>query len=199
MNWNNTEYVASYGLPEQLPEITLPEIAFSGHSNVGKSTLINKLCGRKNLARVSSEPGKTRCINYFNVDGSFFICDLPGYGYAKVSKQERERWANLMEFYLNSEREYPDLVVQLIDMRHEPTKEDISMVNFLLDTETPFIIALTKADKLRPLAREKRLLEFAKEIPEYENINIIPFSSVTGEGVERIHEIILDALDTIDE
>lgn len=191
MDFNKAEFNASYGAFGQLPLCSCPEVSFSGRSNVGKSTLINKLLNRKSLARVSAVPGKTATINFYSVDG-IFLTDLPGYGYAKVSKSEKHRWSELIEGYLNSDRDIA-LVVQLIDMRHPPTADDIMMVNFLIDNEMPFIIVLTKADKLSARQRAERMEGFAAELPCFEDINVIPFSSQTGEGVEKLREIIQDA------
>lgn len=188
MNYNNAEFTASYGTFKQIPACTKREIVFSGRSNVGKSTLINKIFNRKNLARVSSVPGKTTTINFFTLENIDFA-DLPGYGYAKRSKVEMERWAGLIEGYLHSDRDIR-LVIQLIDMRHAPSKDDIHMINFLIDNELPFIIVLTKADKLKKMARLERMEAFKTEIPYYDEITIIPFSSETREGVEDIRNII---------
>lgn len=192
MQWNKAEFIASYGLKSQIPESDIPEVVFSGRSNVGKSTLINKLCGRKKLARVSSVPGKTATINFYKVEERFFIADLPGYGYAKVAKSEKVRWSELIEGYLNTGREAISLVVQLIDMRHAPSEKDIQMVNFLIDSEIPFIIVFTKSDKLGKMAREERMEAFKSEIPCFEDIHTVAFSSVTGEGVDELREILLD-------
>lgn len=188
MNYNNAKFLKSYGTFSQLPPCDKREIAFSGRSNVGKSTLINKIFNRKNLARVSSVPGKTATINFFELENIHFV-DLPGYGYAKVAKSEKERWAGLIEGYLNSDRDIR-LIIQLIDMRHPPSKDDLHMINFLVDNELPFIIVLTKADKLKKMARLERLEAFKTEIPYYEHITIIPFSSETREGVEDVRKII---------
>lgn len=188
MNYNNAKFLASYGTFKQLPLCDKREIAFSGRSNVGKSTLINKIFNRKNLARVSSVPGKTATINFFELENINFV-DLPGYGYAKVSKSEKERWAGLIEGYLNSDRDIR-LIIQLIDMRHPPSKDDIHMIDFLIDNELPFIIVLTKADKLKKMARLERMEAFKTEIPYYDQITIIPFSSETREGVEDVRKII---------
>ena len=188
VNFNKAEFRTSYGLFSQIPPSSSPEFAFSGHSNVGKSSLINKLLNRKSLARVSATPGKTATINFFDVDGISFV-DLPGYGYAKVSKSEKKRWAELIEGYLHDDRELA-LVFQLIDFRHKPTEDDIMMINFLIDSEIPFIIILTKADKLKKTEREKRREAFRTEIPCYDDITVIEFSAETGEGVDAIHSII---------
>lgn len=188
MNFNKAEFFTSYGKFSQIPKSTKVEIAFSGRSNVGKSSLINKVLNRKSLAKVSSMPGKTITINFFTVE-EIYIVDLPGYGYAKVSKSEKERWAELIEGYLHDERKLA-LVFQLIDMRHAPTKDDIHMINFLIESEIPFVIALTKADKLTNNQRKQRMEAFKTEIPYFDDITVIEFSSQTGEGVEKIREII---------
>lgn len=192
MNFNRAEFYASYGKFSQIPASEKPEIAFSGRSNVGKSSLINKIFGRKSLARVSSVPGKTATINFYSVDGSF-IADLPGYGYAKVSKGEKLRWSELIEGYLTSERDIA-LVVQLIDMRHPPSKDDLHMIDFLIDREQPFIIVFTKADKLSKREREERRKGFADEIPYFDQIKSIEFSAVTGEGAEEIRAVLEEAV-----
>jgi GTP-binding protein len=188
LNYNKAEYVASYGTYSQIPQGDRVEIAFAGHSNVGKSTLINKLFNRKNLARVSSVPGKTATINFYGLENIYFV-DLPGYGYAKVAKSEKERWSGLIDGYLSSERDIR-IVFMLVDMRHAPTKDDLKMIDFLIDTEMPFILVLTKADKLKKMEREKRMEAFKSEIPCFEDMHVIPFSSVTFEGVEELRAIV---------
>lgn len=188
LNYNNAEYVASYGRYSQIPPAERVEIAFAGHSNVGKSTLINKLFNRKNLARVSSVPGKTATINFYGLENIYFV-DLPGYGYAKVAKSEKERWSGLIDGYLSSDRDIR-LVFMLVDMRHAPTKEDLKMIDYLIETEMPFVLVLTKADKLRKTEREKRMEAFKTEIPCFEDMHVIPFSSMTYEGVEELREIV---------
>lgn len=193
LNYNKAEFCAAYGTFSQLPPPERIEIAFAGHSNVGKSTLINKLMNRKSLARVSSVPGKTATINFFGLE-NLYLVDLPGYGYAKVAKSEKERWAGLIEGYLSSDRDLR-LVFMLVDMRHKPTADDIDMINFLIDTETPFVIVLTKADKLKKMERISRMEAFASEIPRFDEIHSIPFSSQTGEGVEELRSIIEDIAD----
>ena len=188
MNWNTAEFTSAYGTASQLPKCRTPEIAFAGRSNVGKSTLINKLFQRKNLARVSSVPGKTATINFYRCDGVTFA-DLPGYGYAKRSKSELKRWQDLINGYLQDERDLR-AVLLLIDMRHPPTKNDLQMVNFLIDTEMPFAIVLTKADKLNKTERTARLAALPQELPQFEDLNVTIFSSVTGEGVESLRGLI---------
>lgn len=190
MNYNKAEFAASYGTFKQIPKTERPEIAFSGRSNVGKSSLINKIMNRKSLARVSAMPGKTITINFFSLE-NLYIVDLPGYGYAKVSKSEKQRWAELIEGYLNDDRSLA-LVFQLIDFRHKPTADDIMMINFLIDSGIPFVIVLTKADKLKKRERAERREAFMSEIPCAEDITMIEFSAETGEGVDKIREIIED-------
>ncbi|MDE5946171.1 MAG: ribosome biogenesis GTP-binding protein YihA/YsxC [Oscillospiraceae bacterium] len=190
MNYNTAEFFASYGKFSQIPACEKMEIAFAGRSNVGKSTLINKIFNRKNLARVSSVPGKTANINFYTLENIYFV-DLPGYGYAKVAKSEKERWSGLIDSYLNSDRDIR-LVFSLIDMRHAPTKDDIDMINYLVEMQMPFVIILTKADKLKKIEREKRMEAFKTEIPYFDMIHIVPFSSQTFEGVDEIRSIIDD-------
>lgn len=179
------------GQLSQLPPSDVPEIVFSGKSNVGKSSLINKLLNRKALARVSATPGKTGTINFYNLTGVRLV-DLPGYGYAKVSQSEKKRWANLVEGYLQSDRNI-SMIVQIIDMRHEPTADDIHMIQFLLDIEISFVIVATKSDKLKPTARKKQMafLEAFLQDEEGQPIaDLIPFSSQTGEGVDVLKQYI---------
>ncbi len=191
MNYHNVSFEAAYGLHQQIPVSRLPEVAFSGRSNVGKSSLINRLLGRKALARVSSEPGKTVTINFYNLDGQMHLVDLPGYGYAKVGMSDKKRWSGLIEGYLKDERRMLGMVAQLIDMRHPPSAQDKEMVQFLIETDTPFIILLTKADKLNKTERQQRLASIADEVGELpEDTVILPFSSKTGEGVEELREIL---------
>ena len=188
MNFNKAEFVTSYGSFSQLPPSERVEIAFSGRSNVGKSSLINKLFNRKNLARVSAVPGKTATINFYKAD-NIFIVDLPGYGYAKVAKSEKKRWNELIGGYLSAERELA-LVVQLVDFRHPPTADDLQMINALIDGEIPFIIALTKADKLSKNQRSERREALKTELPCAEDLTIIETSADTGEGIEELRAII---------
>ena len=192
MNFNKAEFDKAFGISQQLPMSDKPEITFAGRSNVGKSSFLNKLFNRKNLARVSSVPGKTVTINFYNVDNQRFV-DLPGYGYAKISKQERDRFGELMEGYFQSGRKI-NLVVQLIDMRHKPTADDYSMISFLEQMRIPFIVVLTKADKLKKKEYALREQSVITELnnPEYP---VIPFSSVTGQGVDEIKKLIEKALE----
>ncbi len=188
MNFHLVEFETSYATAETLPPSEFPEIAFAGRSNVGKSSMINRVFGRKNLARVSSVPGKTAMINFFKAENLRFV-DLPGYGYAKVAKSEKLRWASLIEGYFAGERDIA-LVMQLVDFRHPPTADDRMMIDFLIEHEFPFVIILTKADKLSKREREERLKALAEEIPYADQITMIPFSSENGEGVEAVREIV---------
>ncbi len=188
MNYQNVEFERSFGLSSQLPKSDLPEIAFAGRSNVGKSSMINKLFNRKRLARVSATPGKTATVNFFRLEGIRFV-DLPGYGFAKVSKSEKQRWAGLMEGYFDGSRSL-ELVFQLVDMRHPPSKDDLHMIDFLIQQELPFVIVLTKKDKLSKREQAERLEALKTEIPYAEQITMVPFSSETGEGVDEIRGII---------
>ena len=188
MNYNKVEFKASYAKFNQIPKSEKLEFAFSGRSNVGKSSLINKIMNRKALARVSSMPGKTVTINFFSLE-NIYVVDLPGYGYAKVSKTEKQRWAGLIEGYLHDDRNLA-LVFQLVDFRHKPTADDIMMIDFLIESEIPFVIVLTKADKMKKKEREERRKALLSEIPYADEITMIAFSAETGEGVEEIREII---------
>jgi len=166
----------------------VPEIVFSGRSNVGKSSLINAVLGRKSLARVSATPGKTATINFYHL-GEVRLVDLPGYGYAKVSNAEKKRWAKLIEGYFDQDRDLR-LVIQLVDSRHPPTKDDMTMIEYLTEREIPFVIALTKMDKLNKTQRKTRLEEVEVELKEYEGVKLYPFSAVTREGVGEVRELI---------
>ena len=190
MQFNKAEFAAAYGSFSQIPACSRMEIAFAGRSNVGKSTLINKIFNRKNLARVSAVPGKTATINFYQLEHVYFV-DLPGYGYAKVAKSEKERWVGLIEGYLNSERDIR-LIFLLIDMRHAPSADDLHMIDYLVEAELPFVVILTKADKLKKMARQARMEAFAQEIPYFSELTVIPFSSQTFEGVEQVRQIITE-------
>lgn len=193
MNYNKAEFEKAFGISSQLPQSTSPEIAFSGRSNVGKSSLLNKLFNRKSLARVSSVPGKTITINFYNVDDCKFV-DLPGYGYAKLSKTERVRFGELMEGYFQSGRNIK-LVVQLVDMRHKPSQDDFGMIDFMQQMNIPFIIACTKADKLKVKEFQKREREIKQELNMVDEGLIVPFSSQTGLGLDNIKMLIEKSLE----
>ena len=193
LNYNKVQFEAAYGTSKQLPMSDIPEIAFSGRSNVGKSSLINKIFGRKSLARVSSMPGKTTTVNFFRVEDVRFA-DLPGYGYAKRSESEKRRWADLMEGYFQMGRSL-NLVVQLVDMRHAPSADDIMMINFIRDAGYPFIIVLTKCDKLNKTERMNQLEAICTLLAKYGNISVAPFSSTKGDGVEELRSLIAKAVE----
>jgi GTP-binding protein len=168
------------------PPAELPEVAFAGRSNVGKSSLLNRLIHRKKFARVSNTPGRTREVNFFKVNGTFVLVDLPGYGYARISKEKRAEWKPLIESYL---RGSPQLrgIVQLLDVRHDPTNDDRQMLDFLGELGVPTIIVLTKIDKLRPSERKQRLPALAETLG-IDDDQMIPFSAVTGEGRDELAE-----------
>ncbi len=185
MNYNKVEFEAAFGTLKQIPPSDLPEIVFAGRSNVGKSSMLNKLFNRKNLARVSSMPGKTITINFFKVE-DVRIVDLPGYGYAKVAKGEKRRWAEMMEGYFQSPRNIK-LVVQLVDMRHKPSEDDYIMLRYLQSEGMPFIVAATKCDKLNKTQYNDRVMGLKEELKEFgDDLVIIPFSSEKGNGVEEL-------------
>ncbi len=188
MKLESAIFESAAGLSSQLPGSTLPEVAFSGRSNVGKSSLINRLVNRKALARTSATPGKTATINFYRLD-TLRMVDLPGYGYAKVSGSERRRWSELIEGYFDQERDMR-LVLQLLDIRHTPSRDDYQMLEYMVDRGIPFVVVLTKADKLNKTQRAERLAAFEQELADYDGVTVIPFSSVTGEGVEDIRDIL---------
>lgn len=188
MKIESAVFETSAGVSGQLIASTLPEIAFSGRSNVGKSSLINKLLNRKSLARTSATPGKTATINFYKLD-TMRLVDLPGYGYAKLSNVEKQRFSQTIEHYFGDERDLR-LVLQLIDMRHPPTANDFQMLDYLVQCEIPFVIVLTKADKLNKTEREKRLKSLREELAEFDGVQCVPFSAVNGEGVETLRTIL---------
>lgn len=194
MDYSKAQFERAYGTFEQLPASTMPEIVFSGRSNVGKSSLINKVFNRKNLARVSSVPGKTITINFYSCGNDVKIVDLPGYGYAKVAKSEKTRWANMMEQYFNSGRDIK-LVVQLVDMRHPATADDIMMMEFLEHAGIDYIVVMTKSDKLNKGEYKSRVENSRQELSFVDPENIIPFSAQTGENVDKIKAIIESRLE----
>ena len=175
MDFVNAEFITSYGFTSQLPPSQGAEVVFCGRSNVGKSSLINKLCNRKSLARVSSTPGKTTTVNFFSVGEGYVLVDLPGYGYAKRSDSEKRRWAKLLEHFFCSGRNI-SLVVQLIDIRHKPSSEDIVMLDFLKQTGNRTVVALTKADKLNKTEYNENMKMFGKLFEGYNLLGVFPFS-----------------------
>lgn len=190
LKYETARYEASYGTIAQLPKPTTPEVSFVGRSNVGKSSLLNRLLGRKQLARVSSVPGKTANINFFDVDGVKFV-DLPGYGYAKVSHTEKQRWADLIGGYFEQERSF-NLVISLVDIRHEAQKLDLQMVDFLTEAELPFVVALTKADKITRNKQSQAAAALRSSFGLAQE-QIIITSSETGLGIDELHRRIEDA------
>ena len=190
LKYETARYEASYGTIAQLPKPTTPEVSFVGRSNVGKSSLLNRLLGRKQLARVSSVPGKTANINFFDVDGVKFV-DLPGYGYAKVSHTEKQRWADLIGGYFEQERSF-NLVISLVDIRHEAQKLDLQMVDFLTEAELPFVVALTKADKITRNKQNQAAAALRSSFGLMQE-QIIITSSETGLGIDELRRRIEDA------
>ena len=195
LNLNRTSLKISAGTVAQFPKESRPQIALSGRSNVGKSSLINTLVGQKSLARVSSTPGKTITINFYNLDETIYLVDLPGYGYAKRSGESKSVFGNLTDSYFtkNPVRDLLKLVIQLIDVRVGPTDDDIMMINYLIDSGIPFTVVATKTDKLSKTALEKRLAELHHEYFEGTDIEILPFSSVTKAGREELWSVITRA------
>lgn len=187
MNTNNVKFLMSCGISSQLPKSDLPEVVFSGRSNVGKSSLINKITNRKGLARVSATPGKTATINFFELK-EFMLVDLPGYGYAKVSDAEKERWGELVEGYFAQDRNFA-LIVQICDIRHKPTADDVQMIEYLSDAGFPFIVVLTKMDKLNK-TELKNQTEYYKEFLSQYGAECYPFSALKGDGTEEIKNVI---------
>ena len=188
MNFNIVEFEAAFGKAKQIPPSDLPEIVFSGKSNVGKSSLINKLLYRKSIARVSATPGKTATINFFKLNDGRFV-DLPGYGYARISKSERDRWAELVEGYFAQNRNIA-LVVQICDIRHSPTADDMTMIDFLSQSGLPYIVALTKQDKLKKSQYQARLTALSEELARFQEIRLFPCSSQNGDGIDEIRKVI---------
>ena len=191
MNYNKAEFLASYGISSQLPEADRPEISFSGRSNVGKSSIINKLCNRKNLARVSATPGKTATINFYSVDGCYFV-DLPGYGYAKVSNADRQRWDELINSYFAAKHRCT-LLVQLLDCRHAPSADDLQMLKYLHYHDIPFVVALTKADKLKKSQLAATQAEFEELCRPYGCQAVVLTSAENGYGVPALQALLEEA------
>ena len=192
MNFQNVEFLISAAAPKDFPKNRLPEIAFAGKSNVGKSSVINRLLQRKNFARVGDKPGKTVHVNYFVIDGKCYLVDLPGYGFAKVSQQEKERWGRLMEDYFASAR--IDLGVLILDYRHPPTNNDITMANWFLESGCPFVVAANKMDKLKKSELVPNLKTICEDLSLPESCPVIPFSAEKGDGRDELVRWILRAV-----
>ena len=189
MNLHNVEFLISAANPKDFPAVRLPEIAFAGKSNVGKSSVINRILQRKNFARVGEKPGKTIHVNYFTIDKSCYFVDLPGYGYAKVSQKEKDRWGKLMEDYFAAQR--IDLGILIVDSRHPPTNNDITMANWFLDSGCPFVVVANKLDKLKKSEIEPNLATIRQDLNLPEECPVIPFSAEKGIGREDLLKIIL--------
>ena len=187
--FQKAEFYKAYGLRDQLPPSKGAELVFAGRSNVGKSSLINKLCGRKALARVSSTPGKTATINFFTLCAEVSLVDLPGYGYAKRSDDEKRRWASLMEHYFNSGRDIR-LVVLLLDSRHKPSADDFNMLDFLRQAELPFMVVLTKTDKLNKTEYRENMAKFEEWLGPYPVLRTMPFTVNGMQSAEQLRELL---------
>jgi len=184
MKVTNAEIVISAVKPEQYPNSSLPEFALAGRSNVGKSSFINKMINRKNLARTSSKPGKTQTLNFFLINDSLYFVDVPGYGFAKVSKKEREAWGRMIETYLTTRKQLR-AVVLIVDLRHPPTNDDVMMYEFLKHYEIPAVIIATKADKIPKGKWQKHLKVVRETLKVVESDPVIIFSSETGQGKDE--------------
>ena len=192
MNFQNVEFLISAAATKDFPKARLPEIAFAGKSNVGKSSVINRLLQRKNFARVGDKPGKTIHVNYFTIDRKCYFVDLPGYGYAKVSQSEKDRWGKLMEDYFAAGR--IDLGVLIVDARHAPTNNDITMANWFIQSNCPFVVVANKMDKLKKSEIQPNLQTIREDLELPEDCLLIPFSAEKGQGREELIRLILDAV-----
>lgn len=192
VNLQKTEFILSAASPKDFLRDGLPQIAFAGRSNVGKSSVINRLLNRKNFARVGAAPGKTIHINYFKIDGAFYLVDLPGYGYAKVSKSERDRWGKLMETYFA----HPELMtmgVMIVDSRHKPTADDCTMAQWFKDTGRPMVVVANKLDKLKKSEIQPNLDQIRLSLELEEDVPVIPFSAEKGDGRQDLLSAIFAA------
>ena len=192
MNFQKVEFLISAASPTDFPKTRLPEIAFAGKSNVGKSSVINRILQRKNFARVGEKPGKTIHVNYFTVDSKCYFVDLPGYGFAKVSASEKARWGKLMEDYFAANR--IDLGVMIVDYRHPPTNNDITMANWFIQSGCPFVVVANKMDKLKKSELLPNLETIRKDLELPDGTPIIPFSAEKGNGRDDLVRKILDAV-----
>lgn len=190
MNFQNVEFLISAASNKDFPKNRLPEIAFAGKSNVGKSSVINRILNRKNFARVGEKPGKTIHVNYFTIDRKCYFVDLPGYGFAKVSASEKARWSKLMEDYFAAGR--IDLGVLIVDYRHPPTQNDITMARWFLDSGCPFVVVANKMDKLKKSELAPNLVTIREDLELPEDCPIIPFSAEKGNGREELIRLILN-------
>ena len=193
INFQQAEFIRSATAPKDFPRDGLPQVAFAGRSNVGKSSVINRLLGRTNFARVGAAPGTTVHINYFLIDQTFYLVDLPGYGYAKVSKAERDRWGRLMEDYF-ADRQLMTFGAMIVDARHKPTADDCTMAQWYRDASCPFVVVANKLDKLKKREIESNLLTIRETLELDESVKLIPFSAEKGEGKQELLDLILSKL-----
>ena len=193
MNFQNVEFLISAAAPRDFPAARLPEIAFAGKSNVGKSSVINRLLQRKNFARVGDKPGKTIHVNYFTLDKKCYLVDRPGYGFAKVSQSEKERWGKLMEDYFAANR--ITLGVLIVDYRHPPTNNDVTMARWFLDSGCPFVVVANKKDKLKKSELEPNLKTIREDLELPDSCPIIPFSAEKGDGRDELVKLILNTVE----
>ena len=192
MNFQKVEFLISAASPKDFPKTRLPEIAFAGKSNVGKSSVINRILQRKNFARVGEKPGKTIHVNYFTIDSKCYFVDLPGYGFAKVSQQEKDRWGKLMEDYFAAGR--IDLGVLIVDYRHPPTNNDITMARWFMDSGCTFVVVANKMDKLKKSELEPNLRTIREDLELPDSCPVIPFSAEKGNGRDELVKYILAAV-----
>ena len=192
MNFHNVEFLISAAAPKDFPKNRLPEIAFAGKSNVGKSSVINRVLNRKNFARVGEKPGKTIHVNYFTIDKKCYFVDLPGYGYAQVSQKEKERWGKLMEDYFAAGR--IDLGVMIVDHRHAPTNNDITMARWFIESGCPFVVVANKLDKVKKSEVQSYLATIREDLEWPEGTPIISFSAEKGNGKDELVKLILAAV-----
>ena len=193
MNFQNVDFLISAASPRDFPAAHLPEIAFAGKSNVGKSSVINRLLQRKNFARVGDKPGKTIHVNYFTLDRKCYLVDLPGYGFAKVSQSEKARWGKLMEDYFAANR--ITLGILIVDYRHPPTNNDITMARWFLDSGCPFVVLANKKDKLKKSELEPNLKIIREDLELPDDCPVIPFSAEKGDGRDALVKLILDTVE----
>ena len=191
MNFQKVDFLISAASPQQFPKDRLPEIAFAGKSNVGKSSVINRILQRKNFARVGDKPGKTIHVNYFTIDSKCYFVDLPGYGFAKVSEKEKARWSKLMEDYFAAGR--IDLGVLIVDYRHPPTNNDITMADWFIQSGGPFVVVANKMDKLKKSELEPNLKTIREDLGLPEHVPVIPFSAEKGDGRDELVKYIFEA------
>jgi GTP-binding protein len=194
MKYYDVEFHTCAGIPAQFPEHELPEIAFAGRSNAGKSTLINKLLNRKGIAKISQQPGKTRTINFYDVDRGLMLVDLPGYGYAKADASERTRWAGLLDGYF-SRRDFIKFVVIIVDGRHDAMAKDVEMINYVRHMDLPFVVAVNKIDAVSKTKRDKHFKKLSVNlgIPLGEKM-LFTVSARTGEGIDVLREHLFEGI-----